>query len=48
MRAEDFLMKYGICSDTTIGIEGDIKLVNLLEEYANLYHPTQANPDNKL
>ena len=31
--AEDFLMKYGIPSDTTIGIEGDHKLTDLLEEY---------------
>ena len=32
---QEFLMKYGICSDTTIGIEGDKKLTELLEEYAN-------------
>lgn len=32
---EEFLMKYGICSDTTIGIEGDKKLTELLEEYAD-------------
>jgi hypothetical protein len=31
--ADDFLMKYGIPSDTTIGIEGDHKLTDLLEEY---------------
>ena len=31
---QEFLMKYGICSDTTIGIEGDKKLTELLEEYA--------------
>jgi len=31
---EDFLIKYGICSDTTIGIEGDKKLTELLKEYA--------------
>ena len=33
---QEFLMKYGICSDTTMGIEGDKKLTELLEEYANL------------
>jgi pyridoxine 5'-phosphate synthase PdxJ len=30
---EEFLIKYGICSDTTIGIEGDKKLTELLEDY---------------
>lgn len=34
MKPEEFLIKYGICSDTTIGIEGDKKLTELLEEYA--------------
>lgn len=32
---KNFLVKYGICSDTTIGIEGDKKLTELLDEYAD-------------
>ncbi len=33
MNIEDFLQIKGICSDTTIGIEGDYLLTDLLEEY---------------
>ena len=32
----DFLFKKGINSDTTIGIEGDYPITEILEEYANL------------
>jgi len=32
--AEDFLYKKGISSDTTIGIEGDMLLTDLLNEFA--------------
>jgi hypothetical protein len=31
---EEFLYKYGISSDTTIGIEGDVLLTDLLKAYA--------------
>lgn len=38
MTAEEFLYKKGICSDTTIGIEGDYPLTELLNEFAEQYH----------
>ena len=36
INTEDFLRKKGICSDTTIGIEGDYLLTDLLEEYLDV------------
>jgi hypothetical protein len=38
-KVEDFLIPYGIGSDTTIDVgEGDIKLSELLIEFAESYH----------
>jgi hypothetical protein len=34
MEPEDYLYNKGICSDTTIGTEGDYLLTDLLKEYA--------------
>jgi hypothetical protein len=36
MNTEDFLSLKGISTDTTIGVEGDYLLVDLLKEYAEL------------
>jgi len=36
MDVEDFLYIKGICSDTTIGVEVDYKLTDLLIEYSEL------------
>ena len=44
----DFLYTKGIPSDTTIGIEGDILLTDLLEEYASHPSPMSAEQVEEL
>ncbi len=36
INTDNFLYKKGICSETTIGIEGDYLLTDLLEEYLDV------------
>jgi hypothetical protein len=43
MKEEDFLYLKGIPSDTTIGIEGDILLTELLKEYAAQPRPVESD-----